>query len=268
MIRPIFGFFIRDARQALSYKASLLLDIAKVLFKITTFYFIAKLVSFQDTGLVSYAGGHYFAYVLIGIAFATLQTTGLTAFSQSLRQEQYLGTLESILSTPIPLGVFLAGSALWDFVYAALEVILFFLFAMLLFGLAWPVASWGLAFIATGLAITSFMGLGIVAAAFILRYKKGNPIMLFLSAGSELLGSVYFPINMLPPWLQKIAAWMPMTHALKAIRASLLEGATWHEVQTNMLYLALFSVLVWTLGWGCFWWSLKKSREDGTLSHY
>jgi ABC-2 type transport system permease protein len=42
------------------------------------------------------------------------------------------------------------------------------------------------------------MGLGIISAAFIMRFKKGNPVTWMVATASELLGGVYFPIDVLP----------------------------------------------------------------------
>ena len=266
--RTFAAFLQRDARQTLSYRFAFLLDLASVFFNAATFYFVSKLFDASSSGMLADYGGSYFPFVLIGIAFSTYQSIGLNSFSQSLRQEQYLGTLESVLVAPINITTFLAGSALWDFLYTTLEVILYFLLGLFVFGLALPRANIAPAVVALLLTITSFMGLGILAAAFILRFKRGNPVAWLIATASELLGGVYFPTQILPPWIKNISDWIPMTHALSALRESLLLNAGFEQISFHLLYLAGFTIVIWPVGIFAFKIALQWSQRDGSLSHY
>ncbi|MCG3205022.1 MAG: hypothetical protein KCHDKBKB_01739 [Elusimicrobia bacterium] len=268
IFRTFAAFFMRDLRQMISYRFAFLLDVASVVFTATTFFYVARLF---DTGalpaLQNYATG-YFPFVLVGIAFSTYQTVGLNAFSQSLRQEQYVGTLESVLVTPIRIPAFLAGSALWDFLYASAEVTIYFIVAVTVFGLSLAQANIPVATLAILLTLSTFMGLGILAAAFILRFKKGNPVTWLIASTGELFGGVYFPTDILPDWMRSVAQWIPMTHALSALRKTLLLNADFMTVRDDLLFLLFFTLLVWPIGVLAFLWALKKSQEDGTLGHY
>jgi ABC-2 type transport system permease protein len=270
IFRTFLAFVMRDFRQTLSYKFAFLLDIASVFFNAATFYFVAKLFDSGAAGspfLATY-GGQYFPFVLIGIAFATYQTTGLNSFAQSLRQEQYMGTLESILVTPVRIPTFLAGSTLWDFLYASGEVLFYFILAFTAFGMQLPQANINMALLSLLLTLTTFMGLGILSAAFILRFKKGNPVAWVIATASELLGGVYFPTQILPDWLKSISEWVPMMHALTALRMSLLSHASFADIKNHLLFLLVFTIVIWPVGVFSFKWALKKSQADGSLGHY
>lgn len=268
MIRTLAAFFIRDFRKTLSYRFSFLLDIGSVVFKAATFYFVAQLIGTAAAPHLAEYGGAYFPFVLIGIAFSSYQTVGLNSFAQSLRQEQFMGTLESVLCAPVRIPTFLAGSALWDFFYATFEVALYFGVAMLGFGLTFENASLGPAAVAALLTLAAFMGLGVLSAAFILRYKRGNPVAWILASAGELFGGVYFPINILPDRMRAIAEWMPMTHSLSALRRSLLTGASFTDISPDLAYLSLFTLAVWPLGILVFYFALRRSQADGSLGHY
>ncbi|MCB4756071.1 MAG: ABC transporter permease [Elusimicrobia bacterium] len=266
--RVLYAFLKRDARQTLSYRLAFFLDMASVFFNAATFYFVAKLIDAGPSHLFSNYGGSYFPFVIIGLAFSTYQSIGLNSFAQSLRQEQYLGTLESVLVNPINITTFLAGSALWDFLYTTLEVLLYFTLGVFVFGLVLPQAHILPALAALFLTISSFMGLGILAAAFILRFKKGNPVAWLIATASELLGGVYFPVQILPDWIKSISDWIPMTHALAALRQSLLNNAGFNEIGYNLIYLAGFTLVIWPVGIYVFKIALHRSQRDGTLGHY
>jgi ABC-2 type transport system permease protein len=112
------------------------------------------------------------------------------------------------------------------------------------------------------------MGLGILSAAFILRFKQGNPVTWAIATASELLGGVYFPTEILPDWLQSISHWIPMARALEALRKSLLAHGGFPEIGPHLLYLLIFTAVIWPLGIAAFGWSLRRSQHDGTLGHY
>ena len=84
----------------------------------------------------------------------------------------------------------------------------------------------GLAFVRIGDVTTGKWG----SAAFTLALKRGDPL-LWLSGGlSWLLGGVFFPTDMLPGGLRQAALVLPITHALEALRATLLGDATLKDV--------------------------------------
>jgi len=268
MILTLAAFFSRDARRALSYRLAFLLDLVGVVFKASTFYFVARLIGTAAAPQLQEYGGQYFPFVLIGIAFASYQTVGLNAFAQSLRQEQFMGTLESVLCSPVRLPMFLAGSALWDFFYATIEIALYFLVAFVAFGLTFTSAALGPALVSALLTLTAFMGLGVLSAAFILRFKRGDPVAWLIASVGELFGGEYFPVRILPDRMQTISHWIPMTHALDALRKTLMLGAGFADISPDLIYLGVFTLLVWPIGVFAFQFALRRSQADGSLGHY
>ncbi|WP_243678485.1 ABC transporter permease [Vulcanisaeta distributa] len=64
------------------------------------------------------------------------------------------------------------------------------------------------------LYLASIIGLNLIAGAVVLIVKQGNPIALFTSVASNLLGGVVFPISVLPTWLRYISYSLSLTWAL------------------------------------------------------
>jgi ABC-2 type transport system permease protein len=267
-LKTLWAFFRRDAAIHTSYKLGFAMDMAGVFFTAATYYFIARLLGAAATPFLRAYGGDYFSFALIGVAFAAYQNVGLNSFSQSLRQEQFLNTLEPLLVTPVSTARFLVGSALWDFLYATVRVALYLGLGAALFGFRMSGARIGPALAVLGLTLLAFMGLGIFAAAFIMRFKRGNPVTWIMEALSNLLGGVFFPVAVLPDGLKKIAPFVPMTHALEGLRKSLLVGAGWSEVAPSMGALLLFILIMWPVGVWTFGRALRRALSDGTLGHY
>jgi len=55
---------------------------------------------------------------------------------------------------------------------------------------------------------------------------------------SSLVGGVYYPVAILPDWLQAVSALLPITYALRAMRLALLQGASVEQILPELLALA------------------------------
>ena len=71
--------------------------------------------------------------LLVGLAFQYYFSTALYSFSAKIRNEQLLGTLEAMLVSPTPTSMVIFSSAAWDFTYGAIRLILYLIFATLVF---------------------------------------------------------------------------------------------------------------------------------------
>lgn len=267
-MRTLWAFFRRDATIHTSYKLGFAMDLLGVFFTAATYYYVAKMFGTAAAPFLSAYGGDYFAFVLIGVAFAAYQNVGLNSFSQSLRQEQFLNTLEPLLVTPVSTPRFLVGSSLWDFLYATARVALYLGIGAAFFGFRLGRSQFAPALAVLVLTLLAFMGLGVFAASFIMRFKRGNPVTWIMEATSNLLGGVLFPLAALPTGLKRAAFFIPMTHALEGLRQTLLMGAGWKEVTPQIVWLGVFVLLIWPLGVFTFGRAVRRARADGTLGHY
>jgi ABC-2 type transport system permease protein len=213
-------------------------------------------------------GGDYFPFVLIGMAVSCYQGAGLKIITESMREEQSAGTLEPVFSTPISPLSFLLASSQWDFLQVTFEVIVYLASGFLFFGLRFPSANLFGALLILLLALCAFATLGLFSAAFILKFKRGDPAAWLISTVSELLGGVYFPLSVLPGWLRPVSVLIPMTPALEGLRQTLIRGSSIREILPQLLYLSAFSILLMPLGLLAFRQALRAVKREGSLGHY
>lgn len=94
------------------------------------------------------------------------------------------------------------------------------------------------AFLLLFLVSLTFSSLGLLVASF----AKGYEFFTFLASGfivpMSLFSGTYFPLETLPNWLQKVAWFLPLTHAVHAVR-SLMLGRQNEMIVTNLLVLLL-----------------------------
>jgi len=264
----LWAFLRRDLRNELSYRLSFFLQIIGIFPVVLMFFFLSRLVGKTISGPLSPYGGSYFPFVLIGIALQNYLTVSLSRFSGSLRESQLSGTLEAVLSAPISLPIFLAGSTFYSFVFNALRVFIYLGAGTLLFDVH---LNWVRLPAAVGILIltmAAFSSLGIFASAFIVLFKRGDPVNWGFSVISWLLGGVYYPVSILPGWLQRVADVIPMTHALEALRVVLLTEGGIGTIRWQLAALGLWAVVGLPISLYCFRYALNRARMKGTLGHY
>ena len=76
------------------------------------------------------------------------------------------------------------------------------------------------------------------------------------------VSGVYYPIGVLPSWLQAVANALPSAHVFEGMRALLLQGVFrwdhfWWAIGLNCVYLAAGVVL--------FGFAIRYAREHGML---
>ncbi len=260
--------FRRDAQSEVSYRFSFILQFLSIFFSVAVFYFMAELFGDSVNPYLEPYGGDYFSFVLIGIAFGAYFGVGLSSFSKSLRSSQTTGTLEAMLSTPTRISTIILSSAQWDYLITTLRVLIYLLVGALFLGVGLGDANYLAAFVILILTVISFSSLGIIAAGFIMVLKRGDPVTWIFGTVANLLGGVYYPVSVMPDWMQMLAKLIPVTYALRAMRLALLQGASFSELRGDILALLIFCVVLLPLSLIVFGYAVRLARIDGSLTHY
>jgi ABC-2 type transport system permease protein len=263
-----FAFLKRDFLIATSYRLKFVFQLGSIFVSVIMFFFLSRLVGESVSDKLSAYGGDYFSFVLIGIAFADYLSISLNNFATNIRSAQLQGTLEALLVTPTRVSTILLSSSLYSFLFSSMRVLLYLIVGTLLFGMTLKFNSIFAFILVTILTISSFAGIGLISAAFIIVFKQGSPIGMLAGISSSLLGGVLYPVSVLPSWLEPVAHLLPITHALEAMRRILLNGANLAEVSNQIVILAFFTVVLLPTGLAIFSYGLRMARQDGSLIHY
>ena len=246
-----WAFLKKDWLQEVSYRISFVLSVFGALFGIVTFYFLGEMIGPNTVEVLEPYGGDYFAFALIGIAFHSYLQTALNTFSRKIRESQMVGTLEMLLVTPTSVSEIILYSSTFSFVWTSLRVVIFLALGTL-FGLDIYVSMLPSALLILLLTVIAFASLGLISASFILVFKRGDPIIWIFGGTSALLGGLYYPVSVLPDWLQIGSKMLPITYALEAMRKTLLVGVPLSELKVELLSLSAFALIGVPVGspWG------------------
>lgn len=268
MLRKPLAFLKKDFITESSYNLNFLFNFAGILTSILGYFFINKLFGNRMVGNLEEFGVNYFSYVLLSMAFFGYVGVGLSSFSEHIRNEQVQGTLEAVLLTPTGISTILLSLSLWNLVLATVDMAVYILFAIFLFKINFSNINIISTLVIFTLTIISFSSLGILSACFIMVFKRGNPFSWLVASLEGIIGGVYFPITVLPGWMQFLAKIFPITHAIRAIELAVYRGYGLKQLSGEILALFLFSAVLVPLGLAAFKHSVKRARREGSLIQY
>ncbi|MBL8058410.1 MAG: ABC transporter permease [Anaerolineales bacterium] len=221
----------------------------------------------QPAALAAY-GGDYFTFLLIGGVLARFFSLGLKQFARELEHELTAGTLEPVLATAAPPTLALLGPALWTFLEGLLIAAAQLAAGALLLGADFSRADWPAALALGALTLLALSGWGLLAAAFVLVFKRADPLSWLADVTLYMFAGVYFPIPLLPAVLRPFAYALPLSHALEGLRLALMRGEPLAGLGRYLLILLAFSAALVPLGLWALRAGLRHVRRTGSLGHY
>ncbi|MCB0237246.1 MAG: ABC transporter permease, partial [Anaerolineae bacterium] len=177
------------------------------------------------------------------------------------------GTLEAMLMTPTSLRTIILSSSLYDYGFVTVQVFIYLILGVALFGVELS-GNVPAALVILVLTIIAMTAVGIMAASFIMVLKRGDPVTWLFNSIGLLLGGVYYPVSVMPEWLQKLSRLIPVTYSLDAMRRALLTGASFQELMPDILALVMFSVVLVPLSLYIFRQAVYRAKVDGSLAHF
>lgn len=262
------AFLKRDFLNASSYKLPFLLQLAGIFVTMVMFFYVSRLVGSGAGGILEQYGGDYFSFLLIGVAFTDYLLASVNSFAEEIRRGQLQGTLEALLITPMSIPGILFCSSLFNYVFTTLRLCVYFSFGLLFFDLKLNIMHVSALICIFLLTLISFWGIGMLSAALILIFKQGSPVKWLLGPASGLLGGIFYPVDVMPPWLQAVSQCIPVTHAVEAMRHIMIQGAGIKEVFPQVMVLSLFAMVLFPFGVWSFKLALAHAQKNGTLLHY
>jgi ABC-2 type transport system permease protein len=268
LIKTALAFVKKDLLIMVSYRFEFLLQTVTSIFSIAVLYYIGKLVDEAQFPFLQAYGGSYFGFIVIGMAFSAYFGISINTFFGNIRDGQLTGTLEIILASPTRLFTFLFSSALWSFIYTTIRVSVYIFIGILAFDLEIGSVNIFAALVIFILSIFCFVGVGIIIASLVLVVKRGESAVKIMLGASSVLSGLLFPIDLLPPLLQKIAHFLPLTYTYRGLRLSILEGYSFAQLQGDMAVLFAFAVFFILISVIAFPYAVSSAKVRGSLAQY
>jgi ABC-2 type transport system permease protein len=154
----------------------------------------------------------------LGIVFEIL--------TETVAWERWEGTIEYTFMAPLSRAVHLFGMGAFAVIYGLIRAALLFGVVAAFFRLEMPNANFATAMLLLGVASISFIGIGMMTAVLPLISPEKGMQLGFIAQGTMLVVSgVYYPVSVLPTWMEWLSKVSPATYTLRGIRSAVLEGA-------------------------------------------
>jgi ABC-2 type transport system permease protein len=210
----------------------------------------------------------YVSFIVLGSVLWMWLNMTLWDVGMYLRGEQMHGTLESNWLCPTWRISLMLGGALMKLLISLLFLSISLLEFRLIFGVRVASGNIALALLVMLLVIPTIHGIGIAFASLVLRFKEANAMVFLVRGVFMIFCGISYPIAVLPAWMQSVAAALPLTYAIRDIRAVVLANATFADIRSDLAVLAVFAVVMPLLGYGLFYLTERRSRRTGDLGQY
>jgi ABC-2 type transport system permease protein len=252
----------------LTYRTRTVVSLVSVLVAVIPVYFVAGALQPLASKAIASESTEYFTYLIVGSVASFVVAEAVSAIPSLVNSYITSGTLEQLLTTPIRWPSLVGGLSAYGFGWVALR-------ALVLLVTAWVWATSTIAWprmlefsVIMALLAMAYVGIGLVAGALVLSIRSSLFIPQAAGTLSALLGTVYFPVSVLPPAFAPFAAFVPATPALRAARQILLRDQPLAAVLPDVLQLMGWSVAGVLIGGVCFHLALRHARQAGTLTQY
>jgi ABC-2 type transport system permease protein len=200
--------------------------------------------------------------LLTGVLLWDVLVRGELGLFLSFLEEMYSRNLGNLFVSPLRLHEFVIAQMIMSIVRVIVGSGVALLVAVLCFDLAIARHVVALSMCLACLLVFGW-AIGMLANGVVLRFGLGAEeigwAVVFLIVP---LSGAYYPVSVLPSWLQTVAYALPTAWAFDAMRAALIEGRiAWDVLGMSMLLNGVYLVLCAFLFWRC----VESGRERGLL---
>ena len=227
-VRALVAVARRDLQVLASYRSTFYSRPAGMIFTLALFYYVSRLVTVERFA----TSDAYFAFVAVGLVIYGLIRSTLDV-PQAVRDELMGGTYERLELSAAGATAGVVGMLITPFLYALFLAVTTLTAAALLFGLD---VQWSTAWLGLPVGLLSalaFAPFALVFCAVTIAYKQ-SPGQGAVLPTLSLVSGLYFPVELLPGWLEWLSEVQPLTPAVDLMRHVILgfplEGSAGLEV--------------------------------------
>ena len=205
--------------------------------------------------------------LMVGAIFWNYLSVVFSWIAETIAVERWEGTLEYTMMAPVRRSTHLLGSVAYAMVYglvhtAAILVAMLVFFPNLAIGGANPLT----VVIFMLLGSFSFVGIAMIAAILPLLYvERGAQMTFVLQSVLLLVSGVYYPVSVLPGWMQAISRLSPATYAIDGVRKGLIEGVAPSAVVGDIWPLIVMGIVFIPVGLWAFGRAERYAKRTGKL---
>ncbi|HML24092.1 MAG TPA: ABC transporter permease [Aggregatilinea sp.] len=218
------------------------------------------------TGQQSLDTNFLITYLLVGTLVWHFLSGIFNNVSEMIAWERWEGTIEYTFMAPVRRFNQMIGQTLFAVLYSFLFTVVIGVVVSSFFDLHFVGADF---LSAAGILLVgsvSFVGIGVVASILPLLYpERGAQMTNIVQALFLLVSGVYYPVSVLPDWLQALSRLSPATYVLEGMRAALLPDQSTAAPTHYVWPLLLMGIVMLPLGVYLFQRAERYTKRTGKL---
>lgn len=221
---------------------------------------VPELFRVKETGITS-EGITFMSFLLPGIIGMSIMFSAMFGTAYPLVLEREKGILRRVKLTLVKTGVFLGAKAVGMTVIAFMQAAIIIVTGVALFDVQ---ILGSLAATATVVLLGALMmvALGLLVAGVAKRLESVDSIANAIAMPMMFLAGTFFEIDAAPPWLQSVAAVLPLTYLNNALRGVLIKGQDLGDVSQSLLKMTVWALVFIVVAAYLFKWESPKRQTN------
>ncbi len=187
----------------------------------------------------------FIEFFIPGIIAMSVMTLSLFSTVDSDTELRQKGIIRKLSTTPITRADWILSSILYQFILAVASTIAMLLVSQLVFSVRLHLDLWLLVFIL--LDVFTFVGIGMILTRFVKEAQSAAAAANSISFPMMFLSGSFFPIELMPGFLQKFAKVLPLYYVNEGLRASMVFVDNLAALKDSAV-IGAFAAVVFTVG--------------------
>jgi ABC-2 type transport system permease protein len=185
----------------------------------------------------------YFDFLLPGVVALAIMQMSVFSVAFVFVDFKEKGILKRLIATPMKPYHFVSANVITRLIVAVVQSMILIAVGVLLFG-AQVIGSYWLMLICIILGAIMFLGLGFAISGLAKTVEAVPAIANLIVFPMLFLAGTFFPTETMPDWLETIVNYMPLTHLSHSLREIMNHGVGFAEIQTDILWMLGWSVIL------------------------
>lgn len=204
---------------------------------------VTPLISVDEKPLAS-ERFEFLDFFLPGVLALTIMNSTVNYMIFTIVEYRNRGIFRKMMTTPLRRPEWLASRIMWQMTISFVSLVLIMAIGVYLFDIAVTVNLMTLALILAGTAL--FTSMGMAAAGLIKDEQGAGALAGAVTFPMMFLAGIFFPLEVMPEYLQTIAKFIPLTYLAEGLRDSMIYGnmaGAWFNLAVISGLAVVFAVL-------------------------
>ncbi len=162
-------------------------------------------------------------YTMPGILVMALMVTGIMATATGFIEDRQKGIYRRLSLTPLKKYIIIASQITHRYVVMIIQTLLIIIIGVFVFNVSFA-GNYLLLWLVVTLGAVCFLSIGFLLVSFIKNARAATPVCMIVFFILLFLGGIFFPLSIMPNFIEFFTLLLPSTHLNNALRMIAIDG--------------------------------------------